>query len=137
MVKQSDFGEIMSEKTIAQKLFIKPGNTLLLVNPPEGYLARMGELPDGTILRNESSEPVEVIQVFVADRAELEGYLPRLKELMKPKGMLWVTYHKGTSKVKTDIHRDTINAYAQSIGLQGVAMIAIDDDWAALRLKKI
>jgi len=136
-VKQADFGEIMSDKTIAQKLFIKPGNTILLVNPPEGYLARMGELPDGTILRNVSSEPVEVIQVFVADRAELEGHLPRLKELMKPKGMLWVTYHKGTSKVKTDIHRDTINAYAHSIGLQGVAMISIDDDWAALRLKKI
>jgi hypothetical protein len=136
-VKQSDFGEIMPDKTIAQKLFIKPGNTILLVNPPEGYLARMGELPDGTILRNVSSEPVEVIQVFVADRAELEGHLPRLKELMKPKGMLWVTYHKGTSKVKTDIHRDTINAYAHSIGLQGVAMISIDDDWAALRLKKI
>jgi len=127
----------MSDKTIAQKLFIKPGNTILLVNPPEGYLDRMGDLPDGTILRNVSSEPVEVIQVFVADRAELERQLPRLKELMKPKGMLWVTYHKGTSKVKTDIHRDTINAYAHSIGLQGVAMISIDDDWAALRLKKI
>jgi hypothetical protein len=49
--------------------------------------------------------------------------------------MLWVTYHKGTSKVKTDIHRDMINAYAHSIGLEGVAMISIDEDWSALRLK--
>jgi hypothetical protein len=61
--------------------------------------------------------------------------LPRLKGLMAPKGMLWVTYHKGTSKVKTDIHRDMINAYAHSIGLEGVAMISIDEDWSALRLK--
>jgi hypothetical protein len=37
--------------------------------------------------------------------------------------------------VKTDINRDTINAYAASLGLQGVAMISIDDDWSALRLK--
>jgi hypothetical protein len=39
--------------------------------------------------------------------------------------------------VKTDIHRDTINAYAQTLGLQGVAMISINDDWSALRLKLI
>ena len=46
-----------------------------------------------------------------------------------------ITYHKGTSKTKTDINRDSINTYAQTIGLVGVAMISIDDDWSALRLK--
>jgi hypothetical protein len=49
--------------------------------------------------------------------------------------LLWIAYHKGTSKVKTDIHRDSINAYALTLGMVGVAMIAINDDWAALRLK--
>ena len=48
-----------------------------------------------------------------------------------------MTYHKGTSRVKTDINRDTINAYAHSLGLEGVAMISIDEDWSALRLKRI
>jgi hypothetical protein len=46
-----------------------------------------------------------------------------------------VSYPKGTSKVNTDINRDTIGLYAQSIGLQPVAMISIDDTWSALRLK--
>ena len=44
-------------------------------------------------------------------------------------------YHTGTSKVKTDIHRDTINAYAHTPGLTGVFMISIDEDWSALRVK--
>ena len=127
----------MSDKSIAEKLSLKPGNKFLLINPPEGYIARMGMLPEGAKLLSNSSSPVEAIQVFVTDRAELEAELPRLGRLMSPKGMLWVTYYKGTSKVKTDINRDTINAYAQSIGLQGVAIISIDDDWAALRLKLI
>jgi len=125
----------MSDKSIAQKLFIKPGNKYLLINPPAEYLAQLGQLPEGTILLSDSSCLVEVIQVFVVNRTELEAQLTRLKELLAPKGMLWVTYHKGTSKVKTDINRDTINAYAGSLGLQGVAMISIDDDWSALRLK--
>jgi hypothetical protein len=60
-----------------------------------------------------------------------------LKSVLAPKGALWVTYHKGTSRVKTDINRDTINDYARSIGLEGIAMISIDEDWSALRLKLI
>ena len=127
----------MSNKSIAQKLFIKPGIKFLLVNPPDGYLTRMGELPIGTILLSDSSCIVEAIQVFVSNRTELEAQLPMLKELLAPKGMLWVTYHKGTSRVKTDINRDMINAYALTLGLEGVAMISIDDDWSALRLKLV
>jgi hypothetical protein len=127
----------MSDKSIAQRLFIKPDNKFLLVDPPDGFLAKLGEIPKGTIILSDSSCLVEAIQVFVLNRVDLEEVLPRLKDLLAPKGMLWVTYHKGTSKVKTDINRDTINAYASSLGLQGVAMISIDDDWSALRLKHV
>jgi hypothetical protein len=127
----------MSDKSIVQKLVIKPNNKFLLVNPPDGYLAKLGEMPTGVIILSDSSCLVEAIQVFVLNRAELESQLPGLKQLLAPKGMLWVTYHKGTSKVKTDINRDTINAYALSLGLQGVAMISIDNNWSALRLKHI
>jgi len=126
----------MSEKSVIQRLFIRPGNKVLLINPPEGYPAKISELPEGAMLLSVPDQPVDVIQVFVANRAELETQLPRLKELLASKARLWVTYHKGSSRVKTDINRDTINAYARSIGLIGVAMISIDEDWSALRLKK-
>ena len=128
----------MSEKSIAQKLSIKPGSKFLLVNAPSGYTTQMGKLPEGVMLLRDSTSLVDGIQVFVANRAELEAQLPAsFAKLLPPKGMLWVTYHKGTSRIKTDINRDTINAYAHSIGLEGVAMISIDGDWSALRLKKI
>lgn len=127
----------MSDKPIAQKLSIKPGSKFLLVNPPAGYAMRLGTLPEGSRLLDEPADSVDAIQFFVADRNELEAQLPRLKRLLARNGMLWVTYHKGTSQVKTDINRDSINAYARSLGLQGVAMISIDEDWAALRLKLI
>jgi hypothetical protein len=127
----------MSEKTIARKLFIKAGQRLLFVGAPEGYRDLLGPLPDKVTVLRAAEAPIDMIQVFVASRADLEAQLPRLKQLLAPKGMLWVTYHKGTSRVKTDIHRDSINAYAKSIGLEGVAMISIDDDWSALRLKLV
>ena len=126
---------MMPDKSIAQKLFIKPGNKFLLVNPPDGYLAKLGELPTGVIILSDSSCLVEAIQVFVRNRAELESLLPGLRQLLAPKGMLWVTYHKGTSKVKTDINRDAIYAYARSIGLDGAGLFSIDDTWSAMRFK--
>ena len=131
-----DFSEDnMSDKPISQKLSFKTGTKFLLVNPPNGYVAMLGELPPGVSMVDTESGLVEAIQVFVSNRGELETQLPKLKQRMAPKGMLWVTYHKGTSKVKTDINRDTIAAYARTIGLQPVALISIDEDWAALRLK--
>jgi hypothetical protein len=125
----------MPDKSVAEKLWIKAGFTVCLFHPPENYEAVLGKLPEGVTVVNELVNPVDLIQVFVDNRQALEEQLPKIKPLLSPDTILWVTYHKGTSKIKTDIHRDTINAYAQTLGLQGVAMISVDDDWSALRLK--
>ncbi len=126
----------MAEKTLAQRLAIKEGKTVLVVDPPRGYLGRLGALPKGARLLKSPSEPIDIIQVFVADQEALEAQLARLRGAMAPGGMLWVSYHKGSSGIPTDINRDTIRAYASAIGLQAVAQVAVDDDWSALRLKQ-
>jgi hypothetical protein len=70
-----------------------------------------------------------------ATKIEQKFCFHELKKFLKPEGLLWVTYHKGTSKIKTDINRDSIAEYALSLGLKPVAMISVDEDWSALRLK--
>ena len=121
----------MSDKSCRRETSIKPGQKILLVNPPKGYRALLGEIPKGVTVLKETAEAVDLIQVFVASRKDMEEQLPRLKPLLAPKGLLWVTYHKGTSKQKTDINRDSIAAYAGTIGLQAVAMISVDEDLSA------
>jgi hypothetical protein len=127
----------MSDKSVAQKLLIKSGQRVLLVNPPRGYKGLLGELPKNVTLLKGTTEPADLIQVFVGSRTDLERQLPRLKPLLAPKGLLWVTYPKGTSKLKSDINRDSIAAYALTLGLQAVAMISVDEDLSALRLKVV
>jgi hypothetical protein len=122
---------------LAQKLRIKKGRSICFVNPPEGYIAQLGNLPDGTVVVPDLTKSVDIIQVFVADREELENRLPKLKPNVAPNGIIWVTYHKGTSKVKTDINRDGIWQYARTLGMEGVAMISLDDSWSAMRLKVV
>ena len=127
----------ISEKSVAEKLLIKPGYNILLLNEPDNYRKLLGQLPAKVILLTKPEGLFDLIQVFVTSRQELEEWLPRLKASLKPNGLLWVTYPKGTSKMKTDVNRDSINTFAKSVGLQGVAMISIDDVWSALRLKTL
>ncbi len=125
----------MSEKTIVQKLGLKPGAKLLLINAPPGYRKAIGDLPAGAKVLTNPTDPADVIQVFVMSQEDLAGQLARLKPTLRPTMALWVTYPKGTSKSKTDINRDVIREYAATIGLQTVALFSVDDTWAALRLK--
>jgi len=125
----------MSQKTIAQKLFIKEGNKVLFINVQEDYMSLLGDLPKNVEFSSESDKGVDFIQIFAENKAELEEQLPTLKKKMNDDGKLWVTYHKGTSKIKTDINRDILREYTLSIGLKAIAMISIDKEWSAMRLK--
>ena len=46
-------------------------------------------------------------------------------------------YPKLTSDLAGDLNRDAIRKWAPSQGLDTVSQIAIDDDWSALRLKRV
>jgi len=125
----------LSEKSVAQKLLIKENYQLLVINSPKNYKTIMGGFPPNVTFLTKSNKPVDFVQLFVTSKEELQKDLEMAKTMLKPKGLLWVTYPKGTSQIKTDINRDTIREYARSIGLEGVAMISVDDTWSALRLK--
>jgi hypothetical protein len=125
----------MSEKSIVQKMMVKAGHKILFLNAPKSFVKSIGELPAGAQVIASPVEAADVAIVFVQSRKELESQLGILKKKVKPAVILWVAYPKGTSGVKTDINRDTIREYASDIGFQAVAMFAIDETWAALRLK--
>jgi predicted CoA-binding protein len=123
------------KKPIAQKLFIKEHHRVLLINEPENYRALLGVLPADVSLLTEVTAPVDLIQVFVTSKKELETQLKDVTVHLKPNGLLWVTYPKKTAKIQSDINRDSIREYASTLNLKAVAMVAIDDTWSALRLK--
>lgn len=125
----------MSEKTVAKKLFIKENCKVLFINAPKDYESILGALPPNVTVLAEPIKLVDFIQVFVTSKKELEEQLNKLKSFLSPQGLLWVSYPKGTSKIKTDINRDIIYQFAQSIGLKGVAMISVDETWSAMRFK--
>ena len=122
-------------KNVAEKLMIKEGQRFLLLKEPSNYRGLVGRLPNKVKISTEAKGQYDVIQVFVASKNELNQRLPKLKTSLASDGIIWVTYPKGTSKRKTDINRDSIREYAQTIGLEADAIFSVDDDWSALRMK--
>ncbi|MDZ7263600.1 MAG: DUF3052 domain-containing protein [candidate division KSB1 bacterium] len=125
----------MSEKSIAQKLFIKEGQSILLVNEPSDYRQKLGNLPVDVTIATRPMTLYDGIHLFVTSRRELEDQLEKFTSFLKPKGIFWLMYPKGRSKIKADINRDIIASYVRTIGLEGIAMVSIDETWSALRLK--
>ena len=68
----------MSDKSVIQKLLIKEGYTVALVNAPRGYRTSLGALPKGVTVERGPAQGAEVIQLFVADCKELETPLPKM-----------------------------------------------------------
>ncbi len=123
----------MADKTIAQKMFIKPGQHVLLVNAPKGMKEMLGFV-EGVKVVTKSAGPVDIQIVFTTTHAELIKRIEIAKPLMKPGGLIWLAYPKA-GQLDTDLKRDSVAADAKAFGLQPAAQIAIDEVWSALRFK--
>lgn len=50
-------------------------------------------------------------------------------------GIFWISYPKGTSKVKTDLNRDILWKLVEKHGLEGVAMVSVEEVRSALHFR--
>ncbi len=127
----------MAEKSIAQKLLIKPGYTLLVLNAPPGYLEQLAPLPDNVTVATErgGTQIYDAVQVFTFNRADVENFSAPAVAAVKPTGLLWFAYPKKTGSIKTDIHRDVGWESIQRAGWEGVSLISIDNTWSCMRYR--
>ena len=75
--------------------------------------------------------------VFINNNKEYLNFLTTGLKNIEPDSVLWFAYPKGTSKIKTDINRDTIRITGEEFGITTVTAISIDDTWSALRFRPI
>lgn len=65
--------------------------------------------------------------VFINDNKEYLHFLKNKLKNIEADSVLWFAYPKGTSKIKTDINRDTIRITGEEFGITTVTAISIDD----------
>ena len=75
--------------------------------------------------------------VFINNNREYLDFLQKQLKNVEPDSVLWFAYPKGTSKIKTDINRDTIRVTGEEFNITTVTAISIDDTWSALRFRPV
>jgi hypothetical protein len=124
----------MGDAALIKKLGLKAGHRAAVVNPPAGYLERIGP-PEGVEAATRLDGSFDFIQVFAPDRAALDRDIGAAHAALTPGGLLWVSYPKGSSKVPTDLSRDVFWEALGHLGLRPVTQVSVDDVWSALRFR--
>lgn len=120
-----------SGKSLAQKLGVKDGISLFVINDPgKEYHAALGFKP---VKFGKQKEP-EIVHFFTVSKTELAATLKKLRNLMRRDGMIWVSWPKKSSRVETDVTEDIIREVAYPLDFVDLKVCAVTEIWSGLKL---
>jgi hypothetical protein len=119
---------------LLEKLRFRAGMRVYVVGAPSGFEAELARLPSEIVRAARATGKLDLVHAFYTREAQLKRELPKLARALRPGGILWLSYPKGRA-LATDLNRDVLRAAVASIGLDTVALVAIDDVWSAMRCK--
>ena len=119
---------------LINKLGIKPGMKIKLINEPADYYTLLGiNIQDQLIKKNEIPD---LIHLFAKDLKVFESEMKKIKSFYKknPAVTIWVSWYKKSAKIPTDLIEDMIRSYAIKNDLVDVKVCAVNEIWSGLKL---
>ncbi|MBV9919987.1 MAG: hypothetical protein JOY78_03905 [Pseudonocardia sp.] len=119
------------------KLNLGDHRDVLVLNAPDSFGPELSALDGVTVRRSAVGvKSVGFMIAFVKTLAEVEkaaALLPRAAG----DAVVWLAYPKGTSKrYKCEFNRDNGWDAVGAAGFEPVRMVAVDEDWSALRFRR-
>jgi hypothetical protein len=119
---------------LMKKLGIAPETKLMTVNAPEDYF----QLLEADVSSQMVGKPAvpDLVHLFVKDNKEFEAAMKNLEPLQKKNRnlVIWVSWHKKSAGIPTDLTEDVIRNYALKGELVDVKVCAVSDIWSGLKL---
>jgi hypothetical protein len=122
-----------SHRALIDKLGIKPGQRISIVEAPIGFPATLGELPAGVRRARELRGSIDLIVFFALDAARLARRIAALKRVLAPAGMLWLCWPKKSSAIESDLDDSVVRGIGLAAGLVDVKVCAVDENWSGLK----
>jgi hypothetical protein len=122
-----------------QKLNLKTQREIAVFNAPSSFEPELLRLTGINILRDpKKPSGIQFALAFATQQRELDRLARILAAGSEGDALLWFAYPKGTSKRYTcEFNRDTGWQAIRSAGFDSVRQVAIDDDWSALRFRRL
>ncbi len=125
--------------TLFEKLNLKQQREIVVINAPASFEPELAGLKDVVVLRDvKKVKAVHFAIAFATKQAEVDALSKALAVKAEGDALLWFAYPKGTSKkYKCEFNRDTGWDVLRSAGFDTVRAVAIDEDWSALRFRRV
>ena len=117
------------ERKAAQKIGIKPGMKIAVIDAVAGYEELLSGLPDIEFLE-EPAKPQDVTLWFIHDFDGLMSALNRMRRLA-PHTRMWMVWRKGARR---DVTFHSIVTAGAEVGLALSKLCAVDAVWSAVWL---
>ena len=120
------------------KLNLKDQTEIVVLNAPASFEPELKALKGITVRRDTKGGDISFSLAFVTTQKEVDTLGPQVGKKAKGDAIVWFAYPKGSSKkYKSEINRDSGWAVLGKAGFEGVRMIAIDEDWSAVRFRRV
>ena len=120
------------------KLNLKEHKLILVLNAPESFEPELKSLRGVTVQRDlKSLEQIGFSLAFVTKQKEVDTLGKAIGKKVAGDAVVWFTYPKGSSKnYKSEINRESGWKILGDAGFEPVRMVAIDEDWSAVRFRR-
>ena len=115
-----------------KKLGIKDGSSVSLVDAPQRFEVKLGNLPEGVLLQTNKSAPSDLTLWFVTSSEHLQQHIDSMGRSIGKDG-LWVIWPKKTSGMQTDLSQVIVRRIGMDAGLVDYKIASVDDTWSGLR----
>jgi hypothetical protein len=124
---------------VFHKLNWKAQPEIVVFNAPASFEPELARLVDVKILRDpKKPKAVEFALAFATRQAEVDRLSKLLAGASQGDVLLWFAYPKGSSKRYTcEFNRDNGWQTIRGAGFDSVRQVAIDEDWSALRFRRV
>jgi hypothetical protein len=125
---------------LSRKLNLKPEHEVMVVlHAPASFEAELQALAAAGVLVARTTGPgLGFGLAFAVTQAELNAAIAQLTAAAVGDAVLWFAYPKQSSKrYRCEFHRDSGWDALAAAGYDSVRMVAIDEDWSALRFRKV
>jgi len=124
---------------IWSKLNLKGETRIVVVDPPESFEPDLDEVGDVLIVRSLSSAATaNFLIAFVTSRERISAVAEAVTGMASGDVKVWLAYPKASSKrYRCDFNRDSGWEPLGEAGFEAVRQVAIDEDWSALRFRRV
>jgi hypothetical protein len=125
--------------SIFQKLNLKSQSEILVANAPAEFEKELAALEGVSIARDPKKvKTVAFALLFATRQAEVDALSKGISKKIEGDVVLWFAYPKQSSrKYKCEFNRDSGWSVIRGLGFDTVRMVAIDEDWSALRFRRV